>query len=173
MKRGYEEVRVLSAGPNNENTDSGLEKKQEWGYDNMPIGGINPRFGSTVIADLSPSRQGYIPLFIKERCINCGLCFSACPDMVFQFKKGEYKGREMMVNQGLDYYHCKGCLRCVDVCPVNALVRGIEAEHPNKEYFMPNQELLRTPDYYEESGADGYITSESYLTEQRMEGGEV
>ena len=173
MKRGYEEVRVLSAGPSNENTDSGLEKKQEWGYDNMPIGGINPRFGSTVIADLSPSRQGYIPLFIKERCINCGLCFSACPDMVFQFKKGEYKGREMMVNQGLDYYHCKGCLRCVDVCPVNALVRGIEAEHPNKEYFMPNQELLRTPDYYEESGADGYITSESYLTEQRMEGGEV
>lgn len=173
MRRGYEEVRVLNAGPSNENTDSGLEKKQEWGYDNMPIGGINPRFGSTVIADLSPSRQGYIPLFIKERCINCGLCFSACPDMVFQFKKGEYKGREMMVNQGLDYYHCKGCLRCVDVCPVNALVRGVEAEHPNKDYFIPNQELLRTPDYYEEAGPDGYITSESYLTEQRMEGGEV
>lgn len=196
MRRGYEEVRVLNAYKCDENTNSGLEKdsaqhndskkaepessntgktdvKQEWGYDNMPMGGINPRFGSTIIADLSPSRQGYIPLFIKERCINCGLCFSACPDMVFQFKKGEYKGREMMVNQGLDYYHCKGCLRCVDVCPVNALVRGIEAEHPNKEYFMPNQELLRTPDYYEESGADGYITSESYLTEQRMEGGEV
>ncbi|MBQ3517183.1 MAG: 4Fe-4S binding protein, partial [Lachnospiraceae bacterium] len=148
-------------------------KSQEWGYDNMPIGGINPRFGSTVIADLSPSRQGYIPLFIKERCINCGLCFSACPDMVFQFEKGEYKGREMMVNKGLDYYHCKGCLRCVDVCPVNALVRGLEAEHPNKDYFIPNQELIRKPDYYEESGPDGYITSESYLTEQRMEGGEI
>ena len=93
--------------------------------------------------------------------------------MVFQFKKGEYKGREMMVNQGLDYYHCKGCLRCVDVCPVNALVRGVEAEHPDKDYFMPNQELLRMPEYYEESGPDGYITSESYLTEKRMEGGEV
>ncbi len=196
MRRGYEEVRVLSVNKCDENeggepasdlpsvssgekseqrsgTNRNDEKQQEWGYDNMPIGGINPRFGSTVIADLSPSRQGYIPLFIKERCINCGLCHSACPDMVFQFKKGEYKGREMMVNQGLDYYHCKGCLRCVDVCPVNALVRGGEAEHPNKEYFMPNQELLRTPDYYEEAGPDGYITSESYLTEQRMEGGEV
>lgn len=192
MKRGYEEVRKLetacgqedNSGAVNEKSCAETEcagsksnqtstKQQEWGYDNMPIGGINPRFGSTVIADLSPSRQGYIPLFIKERCINCGLCHSACPDMVFQFKKGEYKGREMMVNQGLDYYHCKGCLRCVDVCPVNALVRGVEAEHPNKEYFIPNQELLRKPDYYEESGADGYITSESYLTEQRMEGGEV
>ncbi len=194
MRRGYEEVRRLETvcGQNGKverqyrvadmqsmsekNVDcdkADRNSKQEWGYDNMPIGGINPRFGSSVIADLSPSRQGYIPLFIKERCINCGLCHSTCPDMVFQFKKSEYKGREMMVNQGLDYYHCKGCLRCVDVCPVNALVRGVEAEHPNKDYFMPNQELLRTPDYYEKSGPDGYITSESYLTEQRMEGGEV
>ena len=109
-------------------------------------------------ADLSPSRQGYIPVFIKERCINCGLCDSTCPDMVFQFAKGEFRGREMMVNQGLDYYHCKGCLRCVDVCPVNALVRGLEEEHPDKQFFMPNQEMVRHPDYYIEAGADGYIT---------------
>lgn len=153
-----------------------IEKKKDsstLGYLNAPIGGINPRIGSTVVADLSPSRQGYIPLFIKERCINCGLCFSACPDMVFQFKKGKFKGKDMMINCGLDYYHCKGCLRCVDVCPVNALVRGEEDKHKRKEDFLPNQELLRLPKYYEKAGADGYITSESYLTERRMEGGEV
>lgn len=175
MRRGYEEVRRLEV-PEAQGADATEQermKQENWGYVNAPIGGINPKFGSTVVADLSPSRQGYIPLFIKERCINCGLCHSACPDMVFQFAKGEYKGKEMMVNQGLDYYHCKGCLRCVDVCPVNALVRGVEAEHPNKKYFMPNQELLRMPEYYEEAGPDGYITSESYLTEKRMEGGEV
>ena len=176
--RGYEEVRQLSidnAGGHEENdeTKKSSNGKQRWGYQTAPVGGINPCIGNTVISDLSPSRQGYIPIFIKEKCINCGLCFSACPDMVFQFKKGEYKGKEMMVNQGLDYYHCKGCLRCVDVCPVNALVRGVESEHPNKEYFIANQELLRAPEYYEEAGPDGYITSESYLTEQRMEGGEV
>ena len=174
MKRGYEEVRKIRIGSvNGKEPEKEYSTQTEWGYENAPIGGINPRLGSTVIADLAPSRQGYIPLFIKERCINCGLCHSACPDMVFQFKHGEYKGREMMVNQGLDYYHCKGCLRCVDVCPVNALVRGVESEHPDKDYFMPNQELLRMPEYYEESGPDGYITSESYLTEKRMEGGEV
>ena len=193
MRRGYEEVRRLRQVSTSlesvcSSEDKGRETQaenissaskqsnttgQEWGYETAPIGGINPRFGSTVVADLSPSRQGYIPLFIKERCINCGLCHSTCPDMVFQFAKGEYKGREMMVNQGLDYYHCKGCLRCVDVCPVNALVRGVEAEHSDKEYFLPNQELLRMPAYYEEAGPDGYITSESYLTEKRMEGGEV
>ncbi len=174
MKRGYEEVRKIEVSMESGAKTSGVNSKHtQWGYDNAPIGGINPRLGSTVTSDLSPSRQGYIPLFIKERCINCGLCHSTCPDMVFQFQKGEYKGREMMVNRGLDYYHCKGCLRCVDVCPVNALVRGVEAEHPKKEYFLTNQELLRVPKYYEEAGPDGYITSESYLTEKRMEGGEV
>lgn len=174
IRRGFDELKELKT-PSNDldlNRNKG-NRGMQWGYNTAPIGGINPRAGSTVISDLSPSRQGYIPLFIKERCINCGLCYSTCPDMVFQFEKGEYKGKEMMVNQGLDYYHCKGCLRCVDICPVNALVRGVEAEHPNKEYFLPNRDLLRMPEYYEEAGPDGYITSESYLTEKRMEGGEV
>lgn len=166
MSRKEEEEKKASGRENNKNTLG-------WGYDNAPIGGINPCFGNSVVSDVSPSRQGYIPIFIKERCINCGLCDSTCPDMVFQFAKGEYRGKQMMVNQGLDYYHCKGCLRCVDVCPVNALVRGLEAEHREKDYFLPNQELLRTPDYYEKAGPDGYITSESYLTEKRVEGGEV
>lgn len=173
LRRGFEEVRELEHSDKKDCPKMHSQGAQQWGYVTAPLGGINPRSGNTVISDLSPSRQGYIPLFIKERCINCGLCHSTCPDMVFQFAKGEYKGKEMMVNQGLDYYHCKGCLRCVDVCPVNALVRAVEAEHPQKEYFLTNQELLRRPDYYEEAGADGYITSESYLTEKRMEGGEV
>lgn len=176
VKKGYENVRQLrvpSATKDSFKYKSKTADNVQWGYLNAPVGGINPHLGNSVVSDLSPSRQGYIPLFIKERCINCGLCFSACPDMVFQFAKGEYKGRKMMINQGLDYYHCKGCLRCVDVCPVNALVRGVEAEQEKKEHFMPNQELLRLPKYYEKAGADGYITSESYLTEERMEGGEV
>ena len=59
------------------------------------------------------------------------------------------------------------------MCPVNALVRGVESEQEKIEHFLPNQELLRKPKFYEKSGADGYITSESYLTEKRMEGGEV
>ncbi len=175
LRRGYEEVHLLKEIPRKLNKNEEKESAQQtvWGYENAPIGGINPHFGNSVISDLSPSRQGYIPLLIKEKCINCGLCYSTCSDMVFQFQKGTYKGREMMLNQGLDYYHCKGCLRCVEVCPVNALVKGVEAEHPDKEFFMPNQELLRMPEYYEKAGADGYITSDSYLTEKRMEGGEV
>jgi len=176
MKQGYDSIKELELHQIQETSDKAegmFPNTVHWGYDNAPIGGINPRIGSTVVQDLSPSRQGYIPIFIKEKCINCGLCHSTCPDMVFQFAKGEFHDRKMMVNMGLDYYHCKGCLRCVDVCPVNALVRGEEVNHPKKDYFLHNQELLRKPHFYEESGPDGYITSESFLTEKRMEGGEV
>lgn len=174
-KKSFEEINKQNFNKEklNKEDSNPLDVQSSWGYKTAPIGGINPNIGSTVVADLSPSRQGYIPLFIQERCINCCLCDTTCPDMVFQFKKGEYKGKEMMVNKGLDYYHCKGCMRCVEVCPTNALVAAKEAEHPDKEWFLPNQDLLRKPDYYEKSGPDGYITSESYLTEKRIGGGEV
>ena len=175
IERGYQELQGvhLETSVSKKTDHQRRDKESQWGYETAPIGGINPNFGSSVIADLSPSRQGYIPIFRPEKCINCALCDSTCPDMVFQFEKGIYKDREMMVNKGLDYYHCKGCLRCVDVCPTGALVKGVEAEQIQKEHFLPNQGLLRKPDYYEKSGADGYITSESYLTEKQMEGGEV
>lgn len=175
IRRGFQELQgiTLEASRLEETCSQRRDKEPQWGYETAPIGGINPHLGSSVISDLSASRQGYIPIFRPEKCINCALCDSACPDMVFQFEKGIYKDREMMLNKGLDYYHCKGCLRCVDVCPTGALVCGKEAECEQKEHFLPNKDLLRKPEYYEKSGADGYITSEAYLTEERMEGGEV
>ena len=173
IRRGYEELSGQHFPPADYEYVPYREIQNEWGYANAPIGGVNPCFGSTVSNDLSPSREGYIPLFIKERCINCGLCDTTCPDMVFQFVEGEYKGREAMVNMGLDYRHCKGCLRCVDVCPTNALVSGVEREHPAPEFALRNQDLLPKSMEYEEVGANSYVTSESYMTEKRVDGGEV
>lgn len=122
LKMGYEKTAEKKI-PDRTASPSLAKETYIWGYKNAPIGGINTRPGSTVSNDLSPSREGYIPLFLQDRCINCGLCDSTCPDMVFQFAPGTYKGKEAMVNQGLDYRHCKGCLRCVDVCPTHALVK--------------------------------------------------
>lgn len=152
-------------------TNSRTQQAYTWGYKNAPMGGVNPRIGSTVSNDLSASREGYIPLFIKERCINCGLCDSTCPDFVFQFMPGVYKEKQCMVNMGPDYAHCKGCLRCVEVCPTNALVMAFEKDYPNKPYDRPNKNLLTSHFTYEEHGADASITGESYLTEKQIGGG--
>lgn len=178
IRRGYEELGEAFR-TNADNTDRNTMKTKEssdmqkLGYETAPPGGIIPWAGNSVLADVSPSRQGYIPVFRPEKCINCAMCDSTCPDMVFQFQKGTYKGKEMMVNRGLDYYHCKGCLRCVAICPTQALVPALEKDYPDKPYFMPNQDLIRMPDGYEKTGANGYVTSESFLTEKRINGGEM
>lgn len=147
------------------------EPQSKWGYDNAPLGGANPHFGSMVSNDLSASREGYLPLFLQEKCINCGLCDTTCPDMVFQFLPGEYRGKPAMVNSGLDYHHCKGCLRCVDVCPTGALVAGKEREHPDKQWFRRNKDLIVDKLEFEDAGANSWVTSESYLDEKRVDGG--
>lgn len=149
------------------------EIKNKWGYKNAPIGGVNTQFGSTVSNELSASREGYIPLFIFDKCIHCGLCDSTCPDMVFQFTEGVYKGKKTAVNRGLDYHHCKGCLRCVDVCPTEALVAGNEREYPEKKWFVRNKDLIAEHIDFDVAGADPWITSEAYLDEKRVDGGLV
>jgi len=78
-----------------------------------------------------------------------------------------------MMNRGLDYHHCKGCLRCVDVCPTNALVVGKESEHPEKRWFVRNKDLAVDHLDFTPTGADPWITSESYLDEKNFEGGIV
>lgn len=147
------------------------EQRSRWGYKNAPIGGVNPQIGSTVSNDLSASREGFLPLFLPEKCIHCGLCDTTCPDMVFQFIQGEYKGRKTMMNRGLDYHHCKGCLRCVEICPTQALVTGKEIEHPDLKWFVRNKDLIAENIDFDAAGADPWITSESYLDEKRVDGG--
>ena len=172
LKMGYEKTAEKKI-PDRTASPSLAKETYIWGYKNAPIGGINTRPGSTVSNDLSPSREGYIPLFLQDRCINCGLCDSTCPDMVFQFAPGTYKGKEAMVNQGLDYRHCKGCLRCVDVCPTHALVKAEEKDYPDKPHSMPDQDLLPDSVRYQKTGANSWITSDSYLDEKRIDGGNV
>lgn len=147
------------------------ESESRWGYENAPLGGLNPLFGNSVKNDLSASREGFIPLFLPDKCIHCGFCDSTCPDMVFQFTPGEYKGKAAMLNRGLDYHRCKGCMRCVEICPTNALVAAAEQEHPNPQHFMRNKDLISEHMDFDVSGADPWVTGEAYLSEKQLYGG--
>ncbi len=142
------------------------EVQREWGYKNAPIGGVNPHYGSTVSNDLSASREGYIPVFKKEACINCGMCDTTCPDMVYQFVQGEYKGKPSVVNLGPDYHHCKGCLRCVEVCPTDAITAGFEHEHDTSKTHVRNQELIVDKLVFEDVGPNSWMRSESSTTNE-------
>jgi pyruvate ferredoxin oxidoreductase gamma subunit len=45
-----------------------------------------------------------------------------CPDYCFVWEQGvDKRGRPAMVLKGIDYQYCKGCLKCVEACPTDAL----------------------------------------------------
>ena len=76
-----------------------------------------------------------------------------------------------MLNRGLDYHHCKGCLRCVNVCPTEALVVGKEDEHIKLKHFIRNKDLIVSELEFESAGSNPYVTGEAYLDEKHVDGG--
>ena len=54
------------------------------------------------------------PVWIKENCKQCLLCFPVCPDSSIPI--GEDGKRE-----DFDFDHCKGCGVCALVCPFKAI----------------------------------------------------
>lgn len=102
----------------------------EMGWMNAPIGGaiVNP--GNSVLKDHSVSRKGVAPLLVKELCFNCGICDMVCPDFCFVWDLTSKS--EAPDLKGIDYQYCKGCQKCVAVCPVNALIPTEEEKIPTE-----------------------------------------
>ncbi len=129
--------------------------KRVQGWDNSPIGGINPCCANSITNNLEGCREGFLPHYIRENCIDCGLCDTTCPDMVFQFKDG--------INMGMDLYHCKGCLRCVEICPTKALVVSKEGEHYDN---IGNIYLSDKSFDFNYIGENSWVDSESYNNDE-------
>ena len=54
------------------------------------------------------------PVYIPEKCKQCGLCFPVCPeDCIPLDENGNRKD--------FDYDYCKGCGICAKVCPFGAI----------------------------------------------------
>jgi pyruvate ferredoxin oxidoreductase gamma subunit len=103
------------------------------GYETAPIGGVIPYPGNTVSNDLSMSRTGWMPLFTEKDCIHCGLCATVCPDFCLVWghedegaDKTNGETRPSVRLKGIDYQYCKGCMRCIETCPTEAMTRVTE-----------------------------------------------
>jgi pyruvate ferredoxin oxidoreductase gamma subunit len=122
----------------------GLRKKSlrprlpRLGWANAPIGGVIVNGGNTALRDMSASRQGVMPKFLPDVCFHCGRCDMVCPDYCFVWKPDEQGTAKL---QGIDYTYCKGCSKCVQACPVEALIAVEEKQVPPEEraiHHWPN-----------------------------------
>ncbi len=59
------------------------------------------------------------PIWDKDRCIQCGVCYIFCPDAAI------YKTEDNYFEA--DLYYCKGCGICVKEC-VTGAIRLVEEE---------------------------------------------
>jgi len=123
FSRGYNEASSSSV---NAIKGKGFANSINLGYENQIDGGVI--LGANAFnVDRSISREGYLPSFDKETCINCTKCDTTCPDDCFVWEEVEgRRGRMEMTLQGIDYNFCKGCLRCVVACPTGALQTQVE-----------------------------------------------
>lgn len=134
--RGYDEVTEYSVTPS---TKEHKIRKNNLGYENQSEGGIIKGQNAFTV-DRSISREGYLPAFHQENCINCTKCDTTCPDDCFVWEEKEgRRGRMEMVLQGIDYKACKGCLRCVEICPTTALETLIESREYADEHTVPRK----------------------------------
>ncbi len=122
--RGFREgsISLYPAETNGDVYEPFVHPIPDLGYDSQALGGaiINP--GNSITRDLSASRQGFLPAFSQEACIHCAACDEVCPDMCFVWNaKQDSRGRTFQYLQGIDYQYCKGCLRCIQACPTDAL----------------------------------------------------
>lgn len=149
-KLGYSDERVKeliakqwprAAGPNVEAFDLALRNAPERGFEadprypllppkqtRGPIGWSNMLNGGTIDAvthstigrDNRLAGRGHVPRFDPAACNSCGICMTVCSD------PGGLLWREGRM-QGVDERFCKGCMRCVEVCPETKKGKGLSA----------------------------------------------
>ena len=138
FKRGAQEFEVLEGIGQGSGDLPVMRPSPVLGYETAPIGGVIPYPGNMVSNDLSTSRTGWMPLFTEKECIHCGLCATVCPDFCLVWTHEQINGEAPKVRlEGIDYQYCKGCMRCIESCPTEAMTRVTETPGLAEQLRVP------------------------------------
>jgi pyruvate ferredoxin oxidoreductase gamma subunit len=125
--RGASEFEILSGVGKGSGDLPAMRPSPVLGYMTAPIGGVIPYAGNMISNDLSASRTGWMPKFTDKECVHCGLCATVCPDFCLVWTHEQVNGDAPKVRlKGIDYQYCKGCMRCIETCPTEAMTRVTE-----------------------------------------------
>jgi pyruvate ferredoxin oxidoreductase delta subunit len=94
-----------------------LAKPKRW--QDVPWGGV-ARGGSAQNVETGQWRS-IRPIWDKDACISCMLCWVQCPDRSIKL---DDNGKV----SGIDYFYCKGCGICAQVCPKKAIEMRPESD---------------------------------------------
>jgi len=73
--------------------------------------------GGTSTDNKTGSWRDFRPVWNSKKCIQCMMCYNACPENSITSKKN--KGQ---IERGeTNYDYCKGCGICAEVCPVKCI----------------------------------------------------
>ncbi len=61
------------------------------------------------------------PIFLSDKCKQCGLCFPVCPDNAIPVNHDQKR-------ENFNYNYCKGCGVCAKVCPFSAIIMKEEGD---------------------------------------------
>ncbi len=82
------------------------------GWKEIPEGGLILEPGNSVEYKTG-SWRAKKPVWDKEKCINCLICWICCPEASIVVENEEVKG--------INYDYCKGCGICAHECPKKAI----------------------------------------------------
>jgi pyruvate ferredoxin oxidoreductase delta subunit len=88
-------------------------------WKDLPKGGLITRAGSSEEFQTGDWRVER-PIFHKDKCINCFICWVYCPDSAIIVEDGEVKG--------INLHYCKGCGICARECPPKASAIDMKPE---------------------------------------------
>ncbi len=85
-----------------------MSKGKEPGWKDVPQAGIIRDAGNAQTYETGDWRSAK-PVWDKDKCIHCLLCWVYCPDSSITVEDGKVTG--------IDLKHCKGCGICARECP--------------------------------------------------------